>query len=40
MGLDSVRLNQEGAAPLQKGLEMINAVSESRSFTEMLATMH
>ena len=40
MGLDSVRLNQEGAAPLQKGLEMINAVSDSRSFTEMLATMH
>ena len=40
MGLDSVRLNEEGAAPLKPYLEEIAAVSTPQEKAAILATMH
>ena len=39
-GLDSVRLNQEGAAPLQKYIAEVQAIADKKAFTEQLAKMH
>ncbi len=39
LGLDSVRLNQEGAAPVQADLQAILSV-EREGLTDLLATMH
>ncbi len=39
LGLDSVRLNQEGAAPVQKMLQEILSV-EREGLTDLLATLH
>ncbi len=40
MGLDSARLAQEGATPLQRFLAEISAVQDSRTFAETVARMH
>lgn len=40
MGLDSLRLASEGAAPLRKGLAEIESITDSRSFAETVARMH
>lgn len=40
MGLDSARLASEGAAPLEKVLGEIAAISDSRTFAETVARMH
>ena len=40
MGLDSARLNREGAAPLAKGLAQINGITDRRSMMEVIAGMH
>ena len=40
MGLDSARLASEGAAPLEKVLGEIAAISDNRTFAETVARMH
>ena len=40
MGLDSVRLNNEGAAPVQPLIEKIQAVKDRRGLVETIADMH
>ena len=39
-GLDSVRLNKEGAEPLRPYVEMIQAVSTREDLVKMIATLH
>ncbi|MBR0300197.1 MAG: M13 family metallopeptidase [Bacteroidales bacterium] len=39
-GLDSTRLNAEGAAPLKKYIEQINAISDKKEFATALGKMH
>ena len=40
MAMDSVRLNKEGAAPLQKDLDKVKAFSKKADFTEFIADQH
>lgn len=40
MAMDSVRLNKEGAAPLQKDLDKVNAFSKKADFTAFIADQH
>ena len=40
MAMDSVRLNKEGAAPLQKDLEKVKAFSKKADFTAFIADQH
>ena len=40
MALDSVRLNKEGAAPLQKDLDKVKAFSKKADFTAFIADQH
>lgn len=40
MGLDSVRLNEEGAAPLRKYIESVYAVSDKQELARLIAQMH
>ncbi|MCI7670032.1 MAG: M13 family metallopeptidase [Bacteroidales bacterium] len=40
MAMDSVRLNKEGAAPLQKGLDKVKAFSKKADFTAFIADQH
>lgn len=40
MGLDSVRLNEEGAAPLRKYVESVYAVSDKQELARLIAQMH
>lgn len=40
MGLDSVRLNAEGAAPIKGAVEEILAVTDRSQLTELIARMH
>ncbi len=40
MGLDSVRLNQEGAAPIAEELARIQALSGKEAFSAMIGEMH
>lgn len=40
MAMDSVRLNKEGAAPLQKDLDKVKAFSKKADFTAFIADQH
>ncbi len=40
MGLDSVRLNEEGAGPIKKYLDEIYAVSDKEGLTRLVADLH
>lgn len=40
LGLDSVKLNADGAAPIKSGLAQIEAVSDRNSLSEMIANLH
>ncbi len=40
MAMDSVRLNKEGAAPLQKDLDKVKAFSKNADFTAFIADQH
>lgn len=40
MAMDSVRLNKEGAAPLQKDLDKVKAFSKKADFTAFIANQH
>lgn len=40
MAMDSVRLNKEGAAPLQKDLDKVKAFSKKSDFTAFIADQH
>lgn len=40
LGLDSVKLNADGAAPIKFGLAQIEAVSDRNSLSEMIANLH
>ena len=40
MAMDSVRLNKEGAAPLQKNLDKVKAFSKKADFTAFIADQH
>lgn len=40
MAMDSVRLNKEGAAPLQKDLDKVKAFSKKADFTAFIADLH
>ena len=40
MGLDSVRLNSEGAAPIMSGIDRIRAIKDKRGLVETIASMH
>ena len=40
MAMDSVRLNKEGAAPLQKDLDKVKAFSKKADFTAFIAVQH
>ena len=40
MAMDSVRLNKEGAAPLQKDLDKVKAFSKKADFTAFMADQH
>ncbi|MBP5381969.1 MAG: M13 family peptidase, partial [Bacteroidales bacterium] len=39
-GLDSLRLNTEGAEPLQKYIEQLSAISDKEAFARAIAAMH
>lgn len=40
MGLDSVTLNQQGATPVKADFEAINAISDAKSISEVIAKLH